>query len=522
MDEYSINYIVKATDKASQPLKQLSAELQALQKNGSKTYETFRKGEKEIPSPTSGGGGLSSMLGAFKGLAGVTGGAMAIQSMVTSAMDFNTAMAKVATNIPEDMGKLKLLSEGIKQTAIETGRSTDELASAMYELTNDFKDASAPELMARLQSGMKLAKVSFTDTASSVDYLSRITSTYGKTSIEDMNRAAALTYSTMKKADVTLAEFASTMNTMAPDAKNLGVSMDEVFGIFATFADGKDQFNKLSGGLTLMMRTMASAGQGTSELDQVIQNLNATSGKQLMGKYGFAGALEEIRKKSGEMGFEFDNIIAGNRGLFTALKMDAKGMKELKDNIKGIPSDLDKINKATKAYDEVNKSGKAWKEFKETLSVTGIELGEITLPIVTTGLKQMSMSLQEFRKNINDIASGKSGFTQIADTLISVYTLGGSNLINKGVSKIGGGASKVWDAFIQNERGMRSGSGGEYIRDPKSGRYLTQEESIRTKSASAETIKLIITSDDEGNVNVNANKSGPKVKIAQGIQTVGG
>jgi TP901 family phage tail tape measure protein len=512
MDEYSINYIVKATDKASQPLKQLSAELQALQKNGAKTYDVLQKGEQGV-SRASAGGGLSSMLGAFKGLAGVTGGAMAIQSMVTSAMDFNTAMAKVATNIPEDMGKLKQLSDGIKQVSMDTGRSTDELASAMYELTNDFKEASAPELMARLQSGMKLAKVSFTDTASSVDYLSRITSTYGKTSIEDMNRAAALTYSTMKKADVTLAEFAGTMNTMAPDAKNLGVGMDEVFGIFATFADGREQFNKLSGGLTLMMRTMASAGKGTGELDQVIQSLGATSGKELLGKYGFAGTMELLRKQSGALGFEFENVVGGGRGLFTALKMDAKGMKELKDNIKGIPADLNKINIAAQAMKKVDESGESWKKFKQTLSVTGIELGELTLPLITRGLDQMSLSIREVNKNITGITSGKTSFTEIADTLMSVYTLGGSNFISRMLDSKG---PTDYTALEKSARGEMKREKAGYKEEA-----TAMGESAYAKSMK-ETIKLIITSDDEGNVNVNANKSGPKVKIAQGIQTVGG
>lgn len=511
MDEYSINYIVKATDKASQPLKQLSAELQALQKNGTRTYDVLQKGEQGV-SRASSGGGISSMLGAFKGFAGATGGAMAVQQMVSSAMDFQTAMAKIATNIPDDMDKLKQLSKGIKQVSIDTGKSTDELATAMFELTNDFKDASAPELMARLQSGMKLAKVSFTDTATSVDYLSRITSTYGKTSIEDMNRAAALTYSTMKKADVTLAEFAGTMNTMAPDAKNLGVGMDEVFGIFATFADGREQFNKLSGGLTLMMRTMASAGKGTGELDQVIQSLNATSGKELLGKYGFAGTMEILRKQSGAMGFEFENIVAGNRGLFTALKLDAKGMKELKENIKGIPSDLDKINKAAAAYDNVNESGKAWDKFKNTMTVTGIELGELTLPLITRGLGQMSISLQEVNKNINNIKDGKTSFTGIADTLISIYTLGGSNLINRGMR-----------ALTSGDMEKLTAAPGVKTKKEKEAERL---ESLKTESAyeksMKETIKLIITSDDEGNVNINPKKSGPKIKIQQGIQTVGG
>jgi hypothetical protein len=126
----------------------------------------------------------------------------------------------------------------------------------------------------------------------------------------------------------------------------------------------------------------------------------------------------------------------------------------------------------------------------------------------------MSMSLQEFRKNINDIASGKSGFTQIADTLISVYTLGGSNLLNRGIKSIGKdrGYAEL-ETSARAEAKLKKAGYKEEVTGMKESAY---EKSMK------ETIKLIITSDDEGNVNVNANKSGPKVKIAQGIQTVGG
>jgi hypothetical protein len=203
--------------------------------------------------------------------------------------------------------------------------------------------------------------------------------------------------------------------------------------------------------------------------------------------------------------------------------MDSKGMKELRENIKGIPGELDKMNKAAKAYDEVNKSGKAWSEFKESLSVTGIELGEVTLPIITTGLKQMSSTLQEFRGNMRDIVAGSTNFQQVADTLISVYTLGGSNLINKGASKIGEGASSVYDKFVQFDRKINPAEGVKYIN--KGGKLLTQEEATKTQGASNEVIKVIFTTDDQGNLNINPQSGKPnsKVKIMpQGITNVGG
>jgi len=511
-DNYQINYVFKATaNQAGTSLKKLGSEFEVLRNQVAMTYSRMNVplNKAGLGSFLGKGGmgkdlassGLMKAGGMLRSIAGPVAGAFALKSMVDKTVDFEKIMGKIATRIPNDTSKLRSLGTTIKDLSMETGKPIEELGEAMFELVNDFKDASSPELSARLKVGMGLSKVAFGSTAESVDYLSRITSTFGKSTPETMEMVAARTFSAMKKADVSFEEFSSTMNGLAPDAKNLGIGMDELFSIFSTFADGREQFTKLGGGLQLMLRNMVQAGKGTSNLDLAIQELHYTSGKDLLSKEGFAGAMESLRGQADRMGLKFEELVGSGRGLFTALKMDAKGMKELRENTKGGTTDLKDFHDTINAVNKATQESRAINKLKETVGVTTTNLGGAFAPLLTGILSTINAPL----KYMNQRNETRALYLGAKEEYESKFQKG-----------VGRGAS--FSAFEHTKAGERFliENSPEYRAALEYGNQIQG----KTKDALDQVLKIQITTDDEGNVNINPKMKKGKAVITSGIPNI--
>jgi len=511
-DNYQINYVFKATaNQAGTSLKKLGSEFEVLRNQVAMTYSRMNVplNKAGLGSFLGKGGmgkdlassGLMKAGGMLRSAAGPIAGAFALKSMVDHAVDFEKIMGKIATRVPNDTAKLRSIGTSIKDLSMETGKPIEELGEAMFELVNDFKDASSPELSARLKVGMGLSKVAFGSTAESVDYLSRITSTFGKSTPETMEMVAARTFSAMKKADVSFEEFSSTMNGLAPDAKNLGIGMDELFSIFSTFADGREQFTKLGGGLQLMLRNMVQAGKGTSNLDLAIQGLNYTSGKDLLSKEGFAGAMESLRGQAGRMGLQFEELVGSGRGLFTALKMDAKGMKELRENTKGGTTDLKDFHDTINAVNKVTQTSRSINKMKETAGVTATNLGGIFAPLLTGILNAVNIPLKDLNMRMERTSLIREAATE--------YEQKYQGNVGKGM-----GYRQFFNTYEGRTFLLENSSATREAWD-----YVNQSEG-RTQSALEQVLKIQITTDDEGNVNINPKMKKGKATITSGIQNV--
>jgi hypothetical protein len=247
---------------------------------------------------------------------------------------------------------------------------------------------------------------------------------------------------------------------------------------------------------------MVQAGKGTGALDTAIQNLGYTSGKDLLSKEGFAGAMELLRSESVRMGVGFEELVGSGRGLFTALKMDAKGMKELRENTKGGTSDLRDFHDTINAVNKVTQTSRSINKMKETAGVTATNLGGAFSPLLTGILSGINVPLRYMNK--------KMEMSQLVGGAREEYESKFQKTIGKGMD---------FRAFSQTKEGERYlMQNSPAYREAKE--YIDQYEG-KNKSAVAETIKLIISTDEEGNVSVNP-KVGPKIKVTNGIPNTGG
>jgi TP901 family phage tail tape measure protein len=508
-DTFEMNFLFKATtDKAGVSLKKLSGEFQALRKEVVMTYARM-----DVPLNKAGfgnilgiGGGRAGSIGSaaqpsmsalgqrLKSMAAPAAGAFALGEMINKSMDFEKVMGRIASRIPNDETKLRSLSEALKDMSSETGRPLDELGRGMFELVNDFKDASTPELMARLKAGMKLSKVAFSDTAESVDYLSRMTSIFGESTPESMEKVAAKTFSAMKKSDVSLEEFSSTMNGLAPDAKMLGISMDEMFSIFSTFSDGRVQFDRLGGGLQLMLRNMVQAKAGTGALGIALQSMGYDTGKAFLSQNGFAGAMEKLTYYSKTNRVSMEDLVGTGKGLFLAMRMGAKGMKELRENTRGGNKDMQDMEQTINAINKATQTTRSLEKLKTTATTSATSIGGIFAPLLSKALGAINVPLTYLNK--------KMEMSQLITTGREEYETKWQKSQGKGMD---------YRAYFNTTEGREF-----LLKNSSSSReawnFINEFEG-RTKPASEQVIKMLFSLDEEGNVNVNPKAGNAKTKI---------
>lgn len=113
------------------------------------------------------------------------------------AIDFQAEMQNVATLLDGDVsGKVKSLGTEVKKISMDTGVSTSNLTSGLYEVVSAFGDTA--DSTKQLEVATKAAKAGNAVTADSVKMLSAVTKGYGDTSAAAVQKAADLAFQTVK------------------------------------------------------------------------------------------------------------------------------------------------------------------------------------------------------------------------------------------------------------------------------------------------------------------------------------
>ena len=106
-------------------------------------------------------------------------------------------MQNVATLLDGDVGgKVKSLGGEVKKISMDTGVSTGNLTSGLYEVVSAFGDTA--DSTKQLEIATKAAKAGNAETADSVKMLSAVTKGYGDTSAAAVQKAADLAFQTVK------------------------------------------------------------------------------------------------------------------------------------------------------------------------------------------------------------------------------------------------------------------------------------------------------------------------------------
>lgn len=254
-----LNVLIKATNQASGPIRDVESDLGRLEKTAGQTLGSFGEGLKDV------GGKLTT----FVSLPLIALGGTALKFSV----DFNAAMANVASLglLPERVLELK---GNVQEMAVEFGQSTKDLSGGLYQVVSAFGDTS--DSAEYLEINAKSAAAGLATVSDSVALTSAVTKGYGDTSVEAVSKVADLAFQTVKLGQTTFPELAGAMGAVVPLASTLGVETETLFAQMATLTGVTGNASEVSTQLRATYQAMLKpTGDMATAFAGVVSQLDA-------------------------------------------------------------------------------------------------------------------------------------------------------------------------------------------------------------------------------------------------------
>jgi len=220
-------------------------------------------------------------------------GLYATDKLVKGAASTEQAYARVNTMLGEGEDALADYGSAVKNLTKQIPIQGGEIAAldGMYQVLSAGIEHGA-DATAVLEASMKAAVGGMTTTETAVDALTTTINAYGLAGA-DAARISDILFTTVKRGKTTFDELAHAVGPVMALASNLGVSVEQLGGAFATMTKQGAQADQA--GMYLRM-TMTSMLKPSGELAGVIKDLGYASGSAMIEQLTLQGALEEVAK----------------------------------------------------------------------------------------------------------------------------------------------------------------------------------------------------------------------------------
>lgn len=213
---------------------------------------------------------------------------------VKSGIDYQKQLANVSTLLTgteaEISARTAEIGKDILKVSNDTGVETANLTDGMYQVISAFGDSK--DAMSILETSAKAAAAGNATTTDSVNLLSAVMKGYKDVSAESAQKAADLSFATVRLGQTSFSELASSIGKVVPLSSALNVQQEELYGVFATLtgvtgstAEVATQYKAVLSGLMTPSKDMTASLKklGFSTADAAIKSL------------GFQGTLEALK-----------------------------------------------------------------------------------------------------------------------------------------------------------------------------------------------------------------------------------
>ena len=320
---------------------------------------------------------------------------MAGKNIADVATDFDREMRNIQSISKENDASLAALGQRFLDMSTDINQTTDSapnLAAGFYQIqSSGFAGANA---MTVLAASTKAGSAGLTDTETAAKGILAVLNAYGL-SADDAARISDVMFRTVDVGVLTFEDLATNVGDFVATGKAAGVSFDDLAAGMATLTKGGVSPAEAATALNRVMLAFISPSKEASKLAADLGiDLSATG----LASKGLAGAMEDLRLKTG-----------GNIESITTLMGDVRGLKGAlgltRDEGKAYASDLDAISKSagatatafeiqTKSFDAQGKS------ISNTMDVLKIGLGNELMPM----LLEVAQALLPIIRGFNDLS----------------------------------------------------------------------------------------------------------------------
>jgi len=335
-------------------------------------------GQTQQKAAAAGNSVKSTFAGAFvfgAALSGLRDIVSLLGDAANASKEFQQAIAEVST-ISGNVG-VDTLTTAVRNLSVEFGKPTVEQAEAAYQAFSNQVVNSASD-MSFLTDANKLAIATVSETGDAVNALSSILNTYGQEA-GTATQISDVLFKTVEEGRTRMSEFANSLGSVLPLAKESGVSFNEVAAALATITKSG---TTTSVAMTQIRGIVSKLLKPTEQMNQAFRSFGATDGPSAIAA---AGGLNPLLQKMSEFaaknGTSLVKMFGRVRGGTGALTLAANEGENFNEVLKKLDSSA---GAAQAAFDKIDGSParEAEKAFNE-LRVRLEELGDTILPIIT-------------------------------------------------------------------------------------------------------------------------------------------
>ena len=369
-----------------------------------KTYERLAKQQEKL-------GGLKdqqkqieeSISGTKTELLKTTGAIAAVATAVyagpvKSAMEYETAMNKVATIADTNVVPIDQMSKDIAALSNETGIAASQIADDVYNAISAGQNTA--DAVNFVSNSTKLAKAGFAESSQTLDVLTTILNAYGM-SADKVNNVSDMLVQTQNKGKVTVGELSSVMGKIIPTANANNVALEQ---LTAGYAIMTSKGIAAAESTTYMNSMFNELGKTGTTADKTLRKVGGGSFKELMASGKSVGEvlqiLEDAAKKDGlALSDMFGSAEAGK----AAMSLLSDGVEGFNSQVQGMLEASDGVGATQAAFDKVSQStAEKMQKAKNSVANLGITLGQTFLPIVGTVADKLNDLVTKTTKYASD------------------------------------------------------------------------------------------------------------------------
>lgn len=322
----------------------------------------------------------------------------AATASVNMANKFNEGFSRVATLIPGATARIKELQENVLELSPAVGKTTQDLTEGLYEIISGFGDSA--DSAKTLTLAAKAAAAGSSTTKEAIALLSAVTKGYGDTSLDAQKKVSDLAFTTLKLGQTSMSELASSIQKTTSSSKELGVTQEELFSVFASgtgvIGGAAEVATKLQAAYTELMKP-------GDALLEAFEKLGVQTGAELIQKFGgLQGAFNALKNVADETGVAVNTLFgsaqAGSLVLYEAGAGAAKATASF-EAMQNVVGATDEAFAETTEHG-VNSFGFQLQQLQLNAQKMTIKLGQELIPTLQTLLKPV-MSIVNLLANAN-------------------------------------------------------------------------------------------------------------------------
>ena len=321
---------------------------------------------------------------------------------VKMAFDFDKSMTSIQALVGVSADKVAEMGEAAKKMAVDTGKSGNEAAEALFFITSAGLRGSAA--MDVLNMSLKAAAVGLGETKTIADLSTSAMNAYGTENLSASGATDILT-AAVREGKLEASALAGAMGGVIPLASNMGVSFDQVGAAMAAMSKtGTDAAT----GATQLTAILASLKKPTSEAEAAMASMGMSteSVQKSLSEQGLLSTLEMLQSGLKQTGQDTTAIFPNIRALKGVLDLTGAG---LEDNRKVFDALTNSMGATDKAFEKTSQSA----SFKMTQGLNAMKSSLLSVgQVILTAIAPAVQKLGAFFTSLSEKFKALSPTTQ--------------------------------------------------------------------------------------------------------------